>query len=96
MTRSVQSSLITINKKNQGVLTFTFHFCIETQIITARKEELMDKGHVRNSMKSFLDILLQMHMQDETLTESEILDETITILGAVSFQYHLYTMVHFE
>ncbi|XP_042148501.1 cytochrome P450 4V2-like [Ixodes scapularis] len=52
------------------------------QVITARKEELMDKGHVRNSMRSFLDILLQMHMQDGTLTESDILDETVTIIGA--------------
>ncbi|KAM7305827.1 hypothetical protein ISCGN_015723 [Ixodes scapularis] len=52
------------------------------QIITARKEELMDKGHERNSTRSFMDILLQMHMQDGTLTESDILDETVTILLA--------------
>ncbi|CAN8020255.1 unnamed protein product [Ixodes persulcatus] len=52
------------------------------QIITARKEELMDKGHERKSTRSFMDILLQMHMQDGTLTQSDILDETVTILGA--------------
>lgn len=67
-------------KNHHSVSRILRDYC--RQIITARKEELMDKGHVRNSMKSFLDILLQMHMQDETLTESEILDETITILGA--------------
>ncbi|XP_029850548.4 cytochrome P450 4V2 [Ixodes scapularis] len=52
------------------------------QIITARKEELMDKGYERNSTRSFMDILLQMHMQDGTLTEGDILDESVTIMGA--------------
>ncbi|CAN7992020.1 unnamed protein product [Ixodes pacificus] len=67
-------------KNHHSVSRILRDYC--RQIITARKEELMDKGHVRNSTRSFLDILLQMHMQDQTLTESEILDETITILGA--------------
>ncbi|KAM7305831.1 hypothetical protein ISCGN_015727 [Ixodes scapularis] len=50
------------------------------QIITARKEELMDKGYERNSTRSFMDILLQMHMQDGTLTEGEQLIPRGTIV----------------
>ncbi|CAN8020256.1 unnamed protein product [Ixodes persulcatus] len=67
-------------KNHHSVSRILRDYC--RQVITARKEEMMDKGHVRNSTRSFVDILLQMHMQDGTLTESDILDETVTIIGA--------------
>ncbi|CAN7993828.1 unnamed protein product [Ixodes hexagonus] len=52
------------------------------KIIAARKEVLNDKATDKDSNRSFVDILLQMHMQDGTLTETDILDETVTILSA--------------
>ncbi|CAN7993826.1 unnamed protein product [Ixodes hexagonus] len=52
------------------------------QIIMSRKEAMNDKAADVDSKRSFLDILLRMHVQDGTFTEAGILDETVTILGA--------------
>nr|XP_050050579.2 cytochrome P450 4V2-like [Dermacentor andersoni] len=51
-------------------------------IMRKRKEALKAKGAEKDYTGSFLDILLQMHLEDGSITEEEVLDETVTIFAA--------------
>ncbi|XP_077539140.1 cytochrome P450 4V2-like [Haemaphysalis longicornis] len=52
------------------------------RIMLKRKEELKAKATCKNYTAPFLDILLQMHLEDGSFTEEEVLDETVTIFAA--------------
>ncbi|KAH7984479.1 hypothetical protein HPB52_021524 [Rhipicephalus sanguineus] len=52
------------------------------EILLKRKEALKAKDAAKDYTGSFLDILLQMHLEDGSITEAEILDETVTIFAA--------------
>ncbi|KAM7305825.1 cytochrome P450 4V2 [Ixodes scapularis] len=71
------------------------------QIVKKRKAEYKVGLEDSNKRKSFLDILLRMHLEDGTLTEDQVRDEVATVFiggfdtTATAASYTLYLLGHY-
>uniref|UniRef100_A0A090XB48 Putative cytochrome p-450 ixodes scapularis cytochrome n=1 Tax=Ixodes ricinus TaxID=34613 RepID=A0A090XB48_IXORI len=71
------------------------------QIVKKRKAEYKIGLEDGNKRKSFLDILLRMHLEDGTLTEDQVRDEVATVFiggfdtTATAASYTLYLLGHY-